>query len=99
MIRKAFLEEVGKRRVRYGFQSNRGMPAVVQTLHRQRHTGRECQDWVERWVRLANNQNSAIVALVDHKAKSGTAAATHSYLRRIVEGRKRTSGFALRLRE
>jgi hypothetical protein len=54
---------------------------------------------------LPNNQDSALFTVVDHKAKSGTAAATHSYLRRIVEARKInffphcTSGFALRLRE
>ena len=63
------------------------------------------KDWVERWVRFANSQNSALLTLVDHKAKSGTAAATHSYLRRIVEARRIdffphcTSGFTLRYRE
>jgi hypothetical protein len=43
------------------------------------------KDWIERWARFANSQNSALVTLMDHKAK---AAATHSYLRRIVESRK-----------
>jgi hypothetical protein len=63
-------------------------PAAVQTLHRQRHIGYECRIGWKRWVNLPNNQNSALFTLVDHKAKSGTAAAMHSYLRRIVEARK-----------
>ncbi|MGA7904516.1 MAG: hypothetical protein WCA06_17910 [Terrimicrobiaceae bacterium] len=46
------------------------------------------KDWVRRWARLANNQNSALVTLVDQKARSGTAIATHSYLRRILDARK-----------
>ncbi len=59
------------------------------------------KNWVERWVKLASNQNSALVTL--HKAKSGTATETHSYLRRIVEPHKIdffphcTSGSAFRM--
>ena len=46
------------------------------------------KDWIERWARFANSQNSALVTLMDHKAKAAATAATHSYLRRIVESRK-----------
>ena len=44
--------------------------------------------WVERWVSLVDSQDSALVTLTDHKANAGTSAATHTYLRRIVEPRK-----------
>jgi hypothetical protein len=27
------------------------------------------KDWIERWARFANSQNSALVTLMDHKAK------------------------------
>ena len=46
------------------------------------------KDWIERWARFANSQNSALVTLMDHKARAAAAAATHSYLRPIVESRK-----------
>ena len=46
------------------------------------------KDWVECWVRFANSQNSALVTLMDHKAKAGTVALTHSYLRQVVGSRK-----------
>jgi hypothetical protein len=39
------------------------------------------KDWIERWARFANSQNSALVTLMDHKAKVAATAATHSYLR------------------
>ena len=53
---------------------------------------------------LPSNQNSALVKLVDHRAKSGAAAAANSYPRSILETRKIdflprcTSGSALHLR-
>jgi len=42
---------------------------------------------MERWVRLAKQPKLGVIDLVDHKAKSGAAAATHSYLRQILEPR------------
>jgi hypothetical protein len=61
------------------------------------------KDWVQRWVRLCKEENSALVTLVDHKAKSGMIAPTYSFLRRIIESRKiafiphSTAGFAFRI--
>jgi len=46
------------------------------------------KNWIERWARFANSQNSALVTLMDHKAKAAATAATHSYLRRIVRSRE-----------
>jgi len=46
------------------------------------------KDWVQHWVRLGKDQSSALVTLVDHKAKSGMVDATYSFLRRIIEPRK-----------
>ena len=46
------------------------------------------KDWIERWVRFANRQNSALVTLMDHKAKARTVALTHSYLHQVVGSRK-----------
>jgi hypothetical protein len=46
------------------------------------------KNWVECWVRFANSENSALVTLMDHKAKARTVALTHSYLRQVLESRK-----------
>ena len=32
------------------------------------------KDWIERWARFANSQNSALVTLMDHKAKVAATA-------------------------
>jgi hypothetical protein len=61
------------------------------------------KDWVKRWARLANSQNSALVTLVDQKAKFSTATGMHSYLRRVLEAHKigffphRVSGSPVRI--
>ena len=56
------------------FSGNTALPANV-------------KDWVRRWARLANNQNSALVTL-DQKARASNSVATHSYLRRILDAHK-----------
>ena len=56
------------------FPGNTGLPANV-------------KDWVRRWAKLANNQNSALVTL-DQKTRASNSVATHSYLRRILDAHK-----------